>query len=72
MNVLVPLLEGRQKRNLLRNDAIIDVIGKPVNCLQDGFFRAHEVIVPLGMFDASPAFRPNAKTQRRRVGQRIG
>src|SRR6266404_5999129 len=58
MNVLVPLLEGRQKRNLLRNGTIIDIVGESVNFLQDGFFRAHALSVSLGIFDASPAFRP--------------
>ena len=63
MNVLVPLLESRQKRNLLRDGTIIYIVGEPVNCLQDGFFRAHALTVSPGIYDASPAFRSNVSAQ---------
>lgn len=59
MNVLVPLLESRQKRDFLRNGTIIHILGESVDCLQDGFFRAHTVSVSLRILDASPAFKPN-------------
>jgi hypothetical protein len=35
-----------------------------VDCLQDGFFRAHTVSVSLRILDASPAFKPNVQTER--------
>ena len=57
MNVLVPLLEGRQKRNLLSNGTIIDVVRKSVNGLQDSFFRAHALSVSPDILGASPVRR---------------
>ena len=55
MNALVPLLESRQKRDFLRNGTIIHTLRESVDCLQDGFFRAHTLSVSLRILDASPA-----------------
>ncbi len=65
MNVSVPLLEGCQKCNFLPDGTIIHIVGEPVDCLQDGFFRAHTLNVSLRILDASPAFKPNVRRERR-------